>query len=43
MSRDGARVNSIVKVQIPDGAAVDIHFVLDDRMVQRLKETSGNP
>lgn len=43
MSRDGERVNSIVKVQIPDGAAVDINFLLDNRMVQRLKETSGNP
>lgn len=43
LSRDGERVNSIVKVQIPDGAAVDINFLLDDRMVKRLKETSGNP
>lgn len=43
MSRDGARVNSIVKVQIPEGAAVDVHFILDERMVQRIKETSGNP
>ncbi len=40
LSRDGDRVNSIVKVQIPDGAAVDVNFLLDDRMVQRLKETA---
>lgn len=43
ISRDGEKVHSIVKVQIPDGAAVDINFLLDDRMVRRLKETSGNP
>lgn len=43
LAREGDRVSSIIKVQIPDGEAVDIHFMLDDRMVQRLKETSGNP
>lgn len=39
LSKDGDRVNSIVTVQIPDGAAVQVHFRLDPRMVQRIKET----
>ena len=39
LSKDGDRVNSIVTVQIPDCAAADVHFRLDPRMVQRIKET----
>jgi hypothetical protein len=39
LSKDGDRVNSVVTVQIPDGAAAQVHFRLDPRMVQRIKET----
>ncbi len=39
LSKDGDRVNSVVTVQIPDGAAAAVHFRLDPRMVQRIKET----